>query len=196
MSSREILVARHGETQWNRLRIWQGISDIPLNETGIIQARELGQSLIGEGISRVYCSDLQRAVSTARIVSEIISAGQVAIDPRIRERSLGKFEGWKSIEVAKFLGLPESQVHILETDELSIENGPDVEPWESFVQRVWNFLGDMTASQSSEKTLIVAHGGVMRAINYTLTHEGFGMPEYRNGQVIRLVVNGGNWEIL
>ncbi len=196
MSSREILVARHGETQWNRLRKWQGISDIPLNETGVMQARELGQSLVGEGIARVYCSDLQRAVSTAKIVSEIIRAGQVTVDQRIRERSLGRFEGWQSGEVAIFLGLPESKAYILETDELSIENGPEVEPWAAFVERVWNFLQDISTSPEKGKTLVVAHGGVMRAINHALTHEGFGMPEFRNGEYIRLKVDENNWEII
>lgn len=196
MSVREILVARHGETQWNHIRRWQGISDIPLNENGIMQARKLGESLAGQGITRVYSSDLQRAVSTARIVSEIIKSGQVSIDERIRERGLGKFEGWHSRDVARFLGIPEEQAHILETDERSIEGAPDVEPWESFVARVWNFLQDISGDASPDKTLIVAHGGVMRAITCTLKNEGFGMPEFKNGQYIRLTVNGNAWEIL
>lgn len=196
MSSREILVARHGETQWNRMRKWQGSSDIPLNETGIMQARELGKSLVEEGICRIYSSDLQRAAATAEIVSEITGAGQVTRDFRIRERGLGRFEGWYSQEVAKFLGLPEEQAHILETDERSIEDGPEVEPWKNFVERVWGFMEEIALLQVQERILIVAHGGVMRAITYTLKNEGFGMPEFRNGQYIRLAVNGNAWEIL
>ena len=195
MSTREILVARHGETQWNRLRKWQGSSDIPLNEKGLLQARQLGISLTGEGIGKIYSSDLQRSFTTAKIVSEIVQTGNVTTDSRLRERGLGKFEGWKSVEVARFLGMPDEQARILETDELSIENGPEVEPWESFTRRVWSFLEDAAVATEHGKILVVAHGGVMRAISYTLTQEGFGMPEYSNGQYIRLKVNENNWQI-
>lgn len=196
MSSGEILVARHGETQWNRERKWQGSSDIPLNEAGFAQARNLGESLRGEEIARIYSSDLQRAMSTAQVVSEVIGSGNISTDRRLRERGLGKFEGWKSVEVAGFLGIPEEQAEVLETDERSIEGAPGVEPWKSFVERVWAALSDISSSPVQEKTLVVAHGGVMRAVYYALTSQEKGMPEYRNGQFIRLNVDGKNWEII
>ena len=195
MSTKEILVARHGETQWNRMRKWQGFSDIPLNETGQLQARQLGISLTGEGIGKIYSSDLQRAYTTAKIVSEITQTGNVTTDSRLRERGLGKFEGLLSVEVARYFGMPDEQARTLETDELIIENGPDVEPWESFTRRVWSFLEEVALATEHEKILIVAHGGVLRTISYTLTHEGLGLPEYSNTQFIRLKVDEKSWKI-
>ena len=195
MSCREMLVARHGETQWNLERKWQGSSDIPLNETGILQAKKLGKSLINEGISRIYSSDMARAMATARIVSDIVESGDITTDNRLRERNLGKFEGWKSYEVADFMGIPRESADILETDELTIEGWPEVEPWKTFVERVWSAILDISQSSQADKTLVVAHGGVMRAITYTLTEEGLGMPEFSNGQIIRLRLDGKNWEI-
>ncbi len=195
MSYREVLVARHGETYWNREKKWQGSSDISLNEVGIQQARELGEILSQENIAGIYSSDLIRAETTAKIISEITGAGPVVTDQRIRERNLGKFEGWHSEDVARYLGIPPMQKHILENDELSIEGGPDVEHWTDFLERVWDFMEDV-ASSGVEKTLIVAHGGVMRAIMYPLANDGFKMPIYKNCEIIRLVTDGNEWKIV
>ena len=56
-----ILLARHGETEWNRLGRWQGHADPPLNEQGRRQAAELAERLAGDGIAAIYSSDLARA---------------------------------------------------------------------------------------------------------------------------------------
>ena len=60
-----ILLARHGETEWNRLGRWQGHADPPLNDTGRQQAETLAAQLDDDGIAAVYSSDLRRASETA-----------------------------------------------------------------------------------------------------------------------------------
>ena len=69
MATRIILV-RHGETDWNAERRWQGHSDRPLNEAGRRQAEELAARLDGAPIDAVYSSDLLRAHETARLLAE------------------------------------------------------------------------------------------------------------------------------
>jgi len=65
-----ILLARHGETDWNRVGRWQGHADPPLNDAGRTQAAELAERLAGDGIAAIYSSDLMRASQTARVVAD------------------------------------------------------------------------------------------------------------------------------
>jgi probable phosphoglycerate mutase len=60
-----ILLARHGETEWNRVGRWQGQADQPLSETGRRQAAELAERLAGDGITAIYSSDLARPASAS-----------------------------------------------------------------------------------------------------------------------------------
>ena len=66
--------------------------DVPLNSTGEKQAKDLAHSLKEENISAIYSSDLQRAVHTARSISEYHSL-EIQIDKRFREMDQGDFEG-------------------------------------------------------------------------------------------------------
>ena len=87
-----LLLARHGETDWNReLRI-QGSSDIGLNDLGRAQAHALAQELEHVELDAIYSSDLSRAQATAAAVAA--SHGlEVRLDARLRERSFGSWEG-------------------------------------------------------------------------------------------------------
>ena len=87
-----LLLARHGETDWNReLRI-QGSSDIELNELGRQQAQFLAQELTDVDLDAIYSSDLSRARATAAAVAATHGL-EVTLDPRLRERSFGSWEG-------------------------------------------------------------------------------------------------------
>jgi 2,3-bisphosphoglycerate-dependent phosphoglycerate mutase len=93
-----ILLARHGETDWNVERRWQGHSDTPLNDTGRAQARALAEELKSEPIDVVYSSDLMRAHETARLVAEPRGLDVTAVRG-LRERSFGSVEGMTSNEI-------------------------------------------------------------------------------------------------
>lgn len=100
-----IVLVRHGETDWNLERRWQGHSDRPLNETGRAQARELAEALADEPFDAVYSSDLMRAHETARIVAERMGLDVTAV-PDLRETRFGSWEGLSDEEVAhRFPGL-------------------------------------------------------------------------------------------
>ena len=95
----ELLLVRHGETDWNRDRRFQGHADPPLNETGRAQARALADELAGEVIDAVYTSDLARARETAEILAARLGAEVVPLR-ELREIDVGEWQGltWTEIE--------------------------------------------------------------------------------------------------
>ena len=145
-----ILLTRHGETDWNRDRRVQGHSDIPLNDTGRAQARELGKRLRSERFDAVYASDLSRAKETA----EIVAAGAgLAVRELVglRERHFGTWEGLTDEVIrARF---PESRT------------GPwgDGETIEVMSARFVAALQAIAAEHPGGTVLVATHGGPIRA---------------------------------
>ena len=88
----ELIVIRHGETDWNRQHRFQGQIDVPLNALGREQARRLGLRLAAEPIDWLIVSDLQRARQTAQAVAD--AQGRPAlVQPLWREQAFGILEG-------------------------------------------------------------------------------------------------------
>ena len=87
-----VVLWRHGQTDWNLANRFQGHSDIPLNETGIDQARKAAPLLFGLRPSKIISSDLIRAKQTAQELANI-SRLPIHIDPGLRETNGGKWEG-------------------------------------------------------------------------------------------------------
>lgn len=94
----EFWLIRHGQTDWNARRIYQGQADIPLNEVGIEQARQLAERLKAERFDAIFASDLIRAVQTAEILAGD-SKDAIQIDRRLREICQGAWEGLSLDEV-------------------------------------------------------------------------------------------------
>ena len=108
---RTIYLARHGETEWNRIGRWQGATDIPLSDIGRAQARLLADRLRDRQIGRVHASHLSRALETAQIIAARLGAPAPTADPRLRERGYGAFEGLTREECAeRFPGVWEQYV--------------------------------------------------------------------------------------
>ena len=87
-----IFIIRHAETEWNRLRRVQGVSDIPLNERGLAQAGALGRRLAPEPLRAIYSSPLTRARQTAEAIA-LPHGLTVGILPGLAELHQGEFEG-------------------------------------------------------------------------------------------------------
>ena len=83
---------RHGETDWNAKFLAQGNVEVPLNETGLAQARRAAGMLAGRGIASVVSSPLSRAFDTATIAAAVLGL-PVEIDDGLREVSFGDHEG-------------------------------------------------------------------------------------------------------
>lgn len=99
MSVTRALLIRHGETDWNRDARIQGQLDVPLNEAGRAQARQLADRLRGEGIEVVYSSDLIRVYETAETA---LAGSKLPIHRTVdlREVSFGAWQGkrWADVE--------------------------------------------------------------------------------------------------
>jgi probable phosphoglycerate mutase len=143
-----LLLARHGETEWNREGRWQGWADPPLNETGQRQARELAEQLRSTPFDAVYSSDLQRAHETAIIVAKPHDVPVVA-DPGLREIDVGSWSGLTRAEIdERFPG----------------RERPDGETREEHLTRVLQTVERIARAHAGERLLIVSHGGTMRAL--------------------------------
>lgn len=88
-----IILARHGETEWNRVHRFQGRSDIPLNHKGNDQARALALALKNENIAAIYVSPLKRTVETARHIGKFHPSTPLIKESGLIEMDLGNFEG-------------------------------------------------------------------------------------------------------
>ena len=95
----QILLARHGETEWNVFRRVQGTTDTLLNENGVRQAESLGESLKNQALTRIYTSKMHRARQTAEIVAEMLNV-PLEVREGLQELNLGDWEGctWHQIE--------------------------------------------------------------------------------------------------
>lgn len=187
----ELLLVRHGETDWNAERRFQGHADTPLNERGRAQALALADELTGEGIALVYTSDLARARETAEIVAARLDAEVLSLR-ELREIDVGEWEGltWPEIEER----YPEGARSWHDTGS-GWETG---ETYEELGERVVAALRRIAADHPAERVLVVAHGGTIRATRAFV--EGLSVPESRtrsraigNCEVFRVVTEDGTF---
>ena len=87
----KIWITRHGQTRLNKARLMQGLTDEPLNETGIMQAKKTREMIGDVHFDAVYASPLNRAIMTGSIIGGV-DPSEVIIDPRIIEADFGKYE--------------------------------------------------------------------------------------------------------
>jgi len=152
---RRILRARHGETEWNALGRLQGHTDIPLNEAGRAQARALAQSVAGAGIAAIATSDLVRARETGEIVAAALGLGAPVIEPGLRERRFGVFEGLTRDQCAA------QHPEAWRAWQARTGGPPGAEPREQAIARMAEALARLAAAEGGP-ALVVSHGGVMR----------------------------------
>jgi broad specificity phosphatase PhoE len=150
-----ILLARHGETDWNREGRWQGWADPPLNDTGRAQAQALAEELRTIPFDAVYSSDLQRARETAVIVAAPHGV-PVVTDAGLREIDVGSWSGLTRGEIAaRFPG----------------GERPDGETRADHAERVLAAVERIARDNTGHRILLVTHGGTMRALHGHLSEE-------------------------
>jgi len=158
MEATRILAIRHGETAWNVDTRIQGHLDIPLNATGLQQARWLAQALAErDALHAIYASDLSRAHVTAQTIAEAAGLA-VSTHPGLRERSFGDFQGRTFAEIEA--ELPE---HAQQWRKRSPEWAPpgNGESLIALRERVLATVDELASRHVGEQIVLVAHGGVM-----------------------------------
>lgn len=190
-----ICLVRHGETDWNAERRLQGHLDVPLNATGLAQARATAANLASERFAAVYTSDLQRARQTAAEAVRALGL-EVALEPRLRERRYGVFEGLTYAEAqARY---PEDYRRFQERDPaFAFPQGG--ESLETFAARIRGALETLAARHAGAQILVVTHGGVLD-IAHRLT-SGKSLASVRDFLIPNAALNwieytGNRWRLL
>ena len=151
----KIYVTRHGQTDYNKKRMMQGRSDIPLNDVGIQQAKDRRASLGNIKFDAVYSSPLSRAVQTAEIIGDV-KRDEIITDERIIEANFGQYElmGYYStgFKMMAYWSFPE------------IFPAPaGVETIAEMRERTASFLKELE-TKDYENVLVACHGGIIRPI--------------------------------
>ena len=143
----DIFILRHGETDWNSKRLFQGHTDIPLNKKGKSQAIRIARALKGRKIDIIISSDLKRAFQTAQAVKTTLKCkGAIIKDKSFRERHYGSLEG---------------KVYVPFQND---KKGFDGEKDKQFFSRINRAFKKSIKTHKGKNIVIVAHGGVVRAI--------------------------------
>lgn len=159
----ELYLVRHGETDWNQQHRIQGLTDIPLNDTGRDQARTTGRLLARRRWDGVYASPLSRAFETASIIASEVGLGEPLPVDALVERNYGDAEGLDFGEVERRY-----------PDRASV---PGQESREDVIARVVPALRDLAMAHSGESLVVVSHGGAIRAVLTAVD------PEYSHGTI-------------
>jgi len=159
-------IVRHGESTDNEGGDrYSGITECPLTENGLGQADGVGRSLQSEGIQKIICSPMKRAVATARKIQSL-TGGQLVIDQRLREIDYGEWEGLTRKEV--FNKWPELYSKYKHDPVTNIP--PAGESPMRVLERVQDFWQEVQHSPSMKgisKVIVVSHNAVARIL---LTH--------------------------
>jgi broad specificity phosphatase PhoE len=154
-----LALVRHGRTQANTERRWQGHGDWDLDEVGTRQAEALGE-WYGRA-STVYSSPLRRAISTAE---KIALNGIVPVEG-LKEMNMGEWEGLTSEEIME--GWP-SMMETIYRQGVDLRRGITGESWGELTARVANTIEGIEPAEG-EPTVLVAHGGAIRSYVSSLT---------------------------
>ncbi len=185
-----LVLARHGETDWNRDHRWQGHTGPALNERGRLQAAGLARQV--SDISAVYSSDTERAYETAMILAEPHGL-DVEADARLREVDFGLWEGLTRAQINERFGGAFSRWL---SGESSTPDGGESD--EAMAARVLGALRDIASRHPDERVLVITSGGPIRAVEAQL--HGISQTESRrvvetiaNCSLLELVINEGAW---
>ena len=161
-----VYLVRHGQTDWNLERKIQGGTDIPLNENGRMQAKEVSEDIAKLNIDKIICSNMSRAKETAEIINQKVGK-KITIDNRLRETDYGDMEGKPVTSLTE----EDWQIFNSYPEKVNGESRANV------YKRIKSFMDDI--KEDKENILVVTHGGALRMIKYYKSNkDGFDDKKY------------------
>ena len=185
-----VLLIRHGQSEWNADGRWQGQADPALTDLGRHQALHASRAL--GVVDAIVSSDLQRAAETAAIISSELGVGPLVLDPDLRERHAGEWQGLTRADIERewpgylgppppIEGSPAASTLVTQEDRRG-RRPPGWEADEDLVERAVAALVRIDALAPGGEAIAVTHGGLVYALEATL-----GAP------FVRLPNLGGRW---
>jgi len=166
----KVLMARHGQTDSNvEGRVMGQRLDDPLNEAGLQQARELGESARSLALDVIFSSPLKRAHQTAEIVSHYCNAPIILRD-ELKERDYGSLSGktWKEIEA--FTKTKPGELRAIDIDQKYDYRPYDGESAANVQERLLGCLSEIKNTYLGKQVLIITHRGILR-MSHSLFYE-------------------------
>ncbi len=189
----ELILVRHGETQWNLAGRMQGHGDSPLTEAGRTQARGIASRLDQEGLTCLVSSDLGRAMETAAIIGERVGFSP-ATDQGLRERNMGCFQGLDFDGIRR--EFPEENARFRSRDpDFRIPGG---ESANDFLNRVKPCLEAIASRNKGGRVGVVTHGGVLDVVMRIILGIPLNVPRafsIFNTALNSIVIDGTLWRL-
>lgn len=177
----KLIIVRHGTTDWNKKHILQGNTDIPLNEDGIHEAKELAKKLDLSKIDICISSPLIRAKTTAKIITD--NKVPLIEDELLKERCFGTREG-KPFNFDELNMLCDIKINY---------TGDNVEPIKDTFARAKKFIDKINSTYTDKTILIVSHGATIKCLHYTVKgyDENTNFSDFlpKNGEMYEYVID-------
>jgi alpha-ribazole phosphatase len=191
----DLYLVRHGETESNKQKRYQGWTESPLSSQGVRQAEKVGIFLAAQKIEGLYSSDLKRAVHTARVIGAG-SGIEPVVTPLLREIHFGEWEGQTFNEIEKTWG---NEISAWLDDPFHVA-APGGETLGQVCARMQAFLEKLAGQVSEGKRIAaVTHGGSIRALLYqllNLDHSSFWDIKIDNASVSLLRKEGDRFKVV
>ena len=178
-----LCLVRHGETDWNVQRRYQGWADIPLNELGLVQAGLVAAAMADRHWDVIVSSPLSRAYVTAEAIARSVGIDTIATDDELREHGFGLGEG---------LTLAERQ------SKWPGDSWPELEPMDVFRARVLAAMDRIVETHEGKRVVVVCHGGVIGVVLAANTDGeiGTGITVIPNTSLTTVIKNADGWKVI
>lgn len=194
----EILLIRHGETDWNVEKRLQGHRDIDLNREGVRQVAALGRALLNEPLDAIFSSDLKRALGTAQGIA-IPRGMNIQLSTGLRERCFGAFEGLIHPEISARFPEDYAAWKRRDIDARYPQGELHAETLREFSTRAIAAIMELASTPGYRKIAVVTHGGVLDSVYRRAKNMGYEHPrdfDVLNASINRVSWDGTNFQIL